>query len=248
MTEQEMKQCLDPTIQHLLAEIETYVPVKFTQWEKDFYACQVHKDCNGAQKEAEVFYKEPLQQAKIAHELLHAKTSLILGDNAIMFGVENQCQLFQYFMSPENASNIVNVCEHVIFFPDYLEMGYSENDSFEQPTDLDKRMEELADLENHGLKENGHFSAQKVFLYLSLVFSFLFYPNEARFQKEIKKLRRINIPLFSVMNKLKRDCTDVKITPDNKDYIQHAYFEFANKLNEWMNKAFEGAVFAPPQQ
>jgi len=248
MTEQEIRNSLDTAIKILLSDIEASVPVKFTKWNNDHFACQVHKNANGEQCEAEILYKEPLEQAKLAHELLHVKTSIILGDNSIMFSVENPCQLFTNFLSLENASNIVNVCEHVIFFPDYLDMGYEEEDSFEKPTDLDKSLKELIFLESHGLKEDGHYSSDKLFLYLSLVFSFLFYPNENRFKREVKRLRKINLPLFTIIKNLKAACSDLEVIPENRDYIQEAYREFAEKMNEWMTKAFEGAVFVPQHQ
>lgn len=248
MTEQDIRNWLDPEIKKLLLEVEAMVPVKFTLWGEDFFACQVHKDNYGVQCEAEIFYKEPITQAKLAHELLHAKTSLILGDNGIMFSVDNQCALFPYFLSHYNASNIINACEHNIFFPDYLDMGYAEDDSFEQPENLDKRMKELSYLETYGLKESGHYSSEKVFLYIGLVFSFLFYPGEKRFARVVKRLRKIDVPLFSIMMSLKLACSDLEIVPENKDFIQQSYLEFAKKMNAWMTNAFQGAVFIPQPQ
>ena len=75
MDEKQLRANLDSQIKTLLAEIEQIVPVKFTLWDEDYCACQLHKDANGNQIEAEIFYKEPVSQAKFAHELLHAKTT-----------------------------------------------------------------------------------------------------------------------------------------------------------------------------
>ena len=143
MEEKLIRAWLNGANQKLLAEVVSFTPVKFTLWEEDYFACQVHKDEQGNQCEAEVFYKEPLEQAKIVHELLHAKTSLILGDNGIMYDIPDQTRIFQYMMDKNNASAIVNACEHVIFFPDYLAMGFEEADSFEQPKDLEARRREM---------------------------------------------------------------------------------------------------------
>ena len=210
-------------------------------WDEDYFACQVHKDKQGNQREAEVFCKEPLSQPKIAHELFHAKTSLILGDNGIMYAIPNQTKMFQYMMDKNNASNIVNACEHVIFFPDYLDMGFDEMDSFEQPHDLDARHRELKGLSG-GLKENGHYSPAKVFQYLGLVFSFYFYPNDRRFRTEVRQLKKIDYPLFMRIKKLRDACTDLAIVPENKDIIQDAYYDFAVDMNAWFDKAFKGAM------
>lgn len=243
MDEQQIRAWLDENNQKLIKEIECSIPVKFTRWEKDYFACQVHKDDNGENFEVEVFYKEPLEQAKIAHELLHAKTCLTFGDNVIMFTIENQTVPFRYMMKGENASNILNTCEHNMFFPDYLDMGYKEEDSFEESNDLEKRYQELDKLSRSGLKKDGHYDSQRVFEYLGLAFSFLFYPNDKRFAKQVKQLRKIDITLFSRLNKLKRDCSNITITPDNKEFVQEAYLNFANEINKWFSKAFEGAVF-----
>lgn len=242
MTEQDVRDWLDEANKQLLAEIEKTTPVKFTFWTENHFGCQVHKDENGVQCEVEVYYKEPLSQAKIAHELLHAKTSIVLGDNAIMFVIENQTIPFIYLMKNENASQIVNACEHVIFFPDYLDMGYQEDDSFEPPQNLAKSFATIDELSAYKLKENGNYSIKKVFEYLALSFSFLFYPNEKRFKKQVKTLKQIDYPLFSIMNNLRRACTDCTIVPENKDFIQESYFDFANGLNKWFDKAFKGAV------
>lgn len=243
LDEQQVRSWLDKNNQTLISEIEMSVPVKFTHWDKDYFACQVHKNEEGEPCEVEVYYKEPLSQEKIAHEFLHAKTSLILGDNAVMFAVENQCVPFKFMMQIENASNIVNACEHNMFFPDYLEMGYKEEDSFEQPKELDKKYEEIEFLVTNGLKENGHYSIKRVFDYFGLVFTFLFYPNDDRFRRQVKQLRKVDVPLFLKLKKLKDDCSDILIEPGNKDFVQNAYFEFATDMNKWFAKAFEDAIF-----
>ena len=242
MDEKQLRANLDSQIKTLLAEIEQIVPVKFTLWDEDYCACQLHKDANGNQVEAEIFYKAPVSQAKLAHELLHAKTSLTLGDNSIMFNVVNPDKAFIYLMQHENASNIVNACEHVIFFPDYLEMGYKEEDSFEQAKDLQARIDELNELVKNGLKDNGHYSL-RVYNYLGLVFTFLFYPIADRFKKEVKQLRKIDIPLFSIVKRLRDSCDDLVVEPSNKAFIQNAYLTFAIDMNAWMARAFKGAVF-----
>ncbi len=242
MEEQDIRAWLDKSNQQMLTEIEVFVPVNFVLWEKKNYACHIHKD-NGKPCSAEILCKEPLSQAKIAHELLHAKTSLILGDNGIMFCVEEQTVPFQYMLKGNGASDIGNVCEHVIFFPDYLDMGYDEGEAFEEPERLSEQLEKLSFLANNGLKENGRYSSQRVCDYLSLVFSLLFYPNENRFKREIKQLRKIDIPLFSRIMKMKDACMDMAIVPENKEVLQEAYYVFANDMNQWFAKAFEGAVF-----
>lgn len=242
MEEQEIREWLDQNNRQLLSDIEAILPVRFTIWREDCYACQVHKDDVGKDSEAEIFYKEPISQPKIAHELLHVKTGLVLGNNGIMFTVPSPSIMLDALLS--NAEGIGNVCEHLIFFPDYLAMGYDEVDSFEPAEDLDDRLNELSGLARDGLKENGKYSQTKVSTYLGLIFSFLFYPNEKRFSKEIKQLKRIDFPLFSRINKLRIACKDLDIDPNNRAFIQRAYYDFAVEMNDWFMKAFPNVNLA----
>lgn len=241
MNEEEIRAGLDEHNLQLFAYIEDTIPVKFTMWDRDYYECHVHKD-NGMLVEAEIKCKEPICQAKIAHELLHAKISVDLGDIGIMFSIENRNAFFDAMMSDESASIINNACEHVISFPEYIEMGYDEKEFFEEAPDIEARLEELDRLYNHGLKVDGHYDSKKVFSYLSLLLSFLFYPNEKTFAREVKKLRKINVQLFVIFNKLRLDCKDLDIIPENREFIQDAYLQFATSINKWFEVAFKGAV------
>ena len=241
MNEEEIRAGLDEHNQQLVAYIEEIIPVKFTLWDRDYYECHVHKN-NGILVEAEIKCKEPICQAKIAHELLHAKISVDLGDIGIMFTVENRNAFFDAMMADESASKINNACEHLMSFPEYIEMGYDEKEFFEEAADLEARLVELDYLYNHGLKTDGHFESKKVFSYLSLLFSFLFYPNEKTFAREVKKLRKINVPLFVILNKLRFDCKDLDINPENRGFIQEAYWKYAKSINKWFEVAFKGAV------
>lgn len=245
MNEQDLRAWLNQDIRELLTEIELTIPVRFTLWTKDFYACQVHKSEDSTLREVEIYYKVPLSQAKFAHELLHAKTSIILGDNTIMLSVERPSLPYVFLTTHEHMSNIGNVCEHNIFFPNYLAMGFAEEDSFEQPIDLEDLRSQLSFLSTHYLRENGRYSVNRVLNYLSLLFSFLFYPNDERFKKEVKQLRKIDVPLFSRVKKLKDICVNMEIIPDNRECLQDAYLDFANDMNDWLSKAFKSITLPP---
>lgn len=239
MTEEEIRKWLDENNTALISEIEKSVPVKFTYWGEDHFACILHKNEKGEHVGAEIFYKMPLSQAKIAHELLHAKVALTLGDNSIMYNIDNKHALLSFMLKEEFASNILNVCEHVIFFQDYLDMGFDEAECFECASDLNKSLLELDNLKKNGLKENGHYSSERVFKYLVLAFSFMFYPNTELFKREVKILRKLDLSLFSRLSDLRRACDDLVICPENKEFIQDAYYKFASNMNKWFINAFK---------
>ena len=50
-----------------------------------------------------------------------------------------------------------------------------------------------------GLVEIGKEHMKKVFSYLSLLLSFLFYPNEKKFARDVKKLRKINVMIHFLL-------------------------------------------------
>lgn len=235
MDENEIRAWLNPKNQQLLSEIESKIPVKFTLWEKDYFGCQVHKNEQGEHCEVEIYVKKNLSQAKIAHELLHAKVDLVLGDGYELFNVENKTKALEDLLSGDGAGNIVNACEHLIFYHDFIDMGFSENDMFENDCLSDEARKMLDNLHEHGLKLGLNYDINRVFQYLSLAFSLCFYPNEKKFEEEIKILKDINSVLFSKVNTLKKTCVDLEITPENKVVLADAYNQFSKGMNSWFN-------------
>lgn len=230
MNEEQLRAWLDANNRSLLEQIETIIPVKFTLWDKNHYACQVHKDNQGQKREIEVYYKEPLSQAKIAHELLHAKVDVILCDGITLYDVPNICKATEGLLT--NADQMVNGCEHYIFFPEYLDLGYAEEESFEEYQIPAESQELLDSLCQHGLKSGLQYDINKVFQFLSLSFTFCLYPNDERFIAEKERLKSLDKVLFSKVDKLRDDC-DLEIIPENRQYLQDAYREFTRSVNSW---------------
>lgn len=232
MDESQLRTWLDTNNQKLLVEIEIEykIPVKFTLWEKDSYGCQVHKNEQGAKCEVEVYYKEPPTQAKIAHELLHAKVDLVLGDGITLFDVPNMTKTHQGLL--QNADQIVNACEHYIFFPEYLDMGYLEKDSFEEYETSDKFRERLESLCQHGLKQGLKYNIDRVFQCLSLAFTLCFYPNEERFATEKNRLKKVDRVLYNKVDELREAC-EIDIDSEFSADLQNAYRKFSRDMNSW---------------
>ena len=105
MNEQELRNWLNPANQQLLTELEGIIPVHFTLWERNCHGCQVHKAENDVQHpvEVEVFYRNETSQAKIAHEMLHARTCLILGDGISLYDVDNKTPVYERLLNNGNA-------------------------------------------------------------------------------------------------------------------------------------------------
>ena len=233
MNEDELRAWLDPQNGQLLAEIEQNLPVRFTLWYEDSHACQVHRDESGNYHDVEIFYREETSHAKIAHELLHAKTTIVLSDGITLLDVPNMTQAYKGLLQKNNVGGIVNACDHVIFFPEYLDMGYREEDSFEEYNLTDETLQLFAFLCNHGLRLGGRYDSNRVFQYLSIAFSIYFYPNENRFPNEVKALRTLDRGLFGKLTILRDACTDLDIIPENKEYLEDAYRRFGIEINRW---------------
>ena len=178
-----------------------------------------------------MFYKEPLSQAKIAHEMLHAKVDLVLGYGTTLFDVPNKTRALEVLLA--NAAQIVNACEHVIFFPDYLGMGYREEDSFEEYNLSEETRNNLEFLCNHGLKQGCNYDINRVLQFLGLAFSLRFYPNEDRFTGELDRLKRLDRALYSKVERLWDDCMDIEIIPEDSALLQNAYRNFSITMNSW---------------
>ena len=230
MDEEQIRAWLDENNTVLLSQIEAILSVKFTLTDKDSYGCQVHKNDNGEKSEVEIYYKEPLTQAKIAHELLHAKVDMVLCDGISLFDVPNLCKATEALL--ENADQIVNACEHYIFFPDYLDMGYREEDSFEEYELSDNSKEQIDYLCQYGLKKGLKYDINRVFQYLGLAFTLCFYPNEERFAEEKERLRLVDKVLYSKVDKLRDDC-DIDLDQVNRDHLENAYRNFTKSINSW---------------
>lgn len=227
---------LDEPCKQLLREIQSTVPVKFTQWNNNHYASQLHKNNDDNPREAEAFFRLPLEMPKIVHELLHMKVDLIMGDNSCMLSIPDQYLWYTQIVNRNGAAQILNACQHVIFFPDYLKMGYADEDSFQDKELSDGKKADFQELSKMGVKINGLYNINKVVRYIALEFSMDFYPNEKRYRKELKALKQKEYPLYCIIHDLRKKCTNLPLEVEYKECLQEAYFEFAIRFNDWLKK------------
>lgn len=108
---------LDVACSQLVSEIEAVVPVKFTQWDNHYYSSVLKKNEDGSPREAGIQFKLPLEIPKIAHELLHMKVGLTMGDNGCMLTIPGKSFWYRIFVKHGIVAQILNLCEHVIFSP-----------------------------------------------------------------------------------------------------------------------------------
>lgn len=226
---------LNDTNKKIVSFIEQYVPVIFTKKECDNYESQMHKKENGSPKSAEIFYKEPLEQAKFAHELMHMKTDLMIGDDQIVYEISLSDRRLSKIIDEQFCADLLNVTQHVVFAPEMKELGYG-MEQFEYET-LNPTIKSIYnDALETKLKFMGVYDSTRVQCYIKLLLMYMFYPDDKRFTKEINALKTIDFVLFSIVKKLHIAFEDLELDERNKDYIQNQYREFAEGIQKWIHK------------
>lgn len=230
MTETEVRESLCKVNSELLQELEQSVPVHFQSITDKYYGCVIHKGNTGLPIEVVIFCQEPFSNSKIAHELLHAKAGLLLGDNAIMLCLAKQFQI-DWMLNERLCSHILNCVEHVITYPIYqADMGFPSNEYFEPDENEEKPT--LLD----SIKENGKYNIKKVFQYLYWAFSLRFYPIDNRWKKELKSLKKTDFGLYQVINSFYLKIKDITLQETNHKTIQEAYSSLANEMRDWIGR------------
>lgn len=207
---------LDDKNKKLVSFIELHVPVIFTFKEGDCYSCQMHKKEDRSNKSAEIFYKKPLEQGKFAHELLHMKAELMLGDNYVIYETallnETLAKIFDY----QFCADILNLTQHIAFAPDIIEMGYPNDKHFEYETVNSNIIYIYDDALKTKLKSSNVYDINRVKYYLQLLFIFMFYPDNKRFKRELNNLKKVDVPLYLKVNTLKNAFVNIDLEEDNK--------------------------------
>ncbi len=220
----------DENIRSLIDEIEKTIPVIFTSWEKEYSASKIHKE-NGVGKpiSAEVYYKHNPSCPEIAHELLHIKTSLILGDNSIMLDNKRFCILFD----KKFCEDFINQSEHVLFYKDYLSMGYPSVEFYEQIEDSGQQY--LNILERNGFRTNGKITEWSLTAFVKLCVLYLSFPIDNRFKTQKKSLKHIESTLYKVVDDYFKSLSGIHIVPTDRDKAEGLFESFANNIVAWID-------------
>lgn len=226
---------LDDANKEILASIEQYVPVKFTKMDCDNYCSQMHKNGEGLPMSAEIIYKDPMEQAKFAHELLHMKADLMIGDDLIVYEIAMSDEKLSKIMDKQFCEDLLNVTQHIAFAPDIEEMGYG-MEQFEYETVSPKTEEIYEDALKTRLKFLGVYHSERVQCYLKLLLMFMFFPDEKRFAKQVKALKNVDYILYSRVKELRNAFENVELSEESYDFIQDQYKAFAEGVQKWVHE------------
>ena len=225
---------LNDTNKEIVSFIEQYVSIVFTKTDCDNYYSQMHKNEEGLPVRAEIFYKEPMEQAKFAHELLHMKADLMIGDDLIVYEIAMSDKKLSKIIDKRFCEDLLNVTQHIAFAPDIEEMGFG-MEQFENET-ISSLVESIyRDTLNTKLKFLGIYDSIRVQNYLKLLLMFMFFPDEKRFAKEVKALKSIDFILYSRVRELHYAFKNVELSKDSYDYIQEQYKFFVEGVQKWVH-------------
>jgi hypothetical protein len=211
------------------------VLINFVPHGEDCYAQQSQKGGNGIITGATIYYynKEPLSQAKIAHELLHVKADIMLGDNTIMVQIARESPILSCIFREDFCVHILNVTQHIAMAPYLEDMGWFPNDYFETE-DLKGLESEFKDFMKNGLKEGKLKNLKNISNYLNYLFTFMFFPGN-KFKSELIQLKKVDYVLFHRVKELYKAFNDISLEEDNTDFIQTEYRRFIEGVKNWID-------------
>lgn len=235
MNNQEIRNSLNDVNIRLLDEIEKIIPVRFDEWDKNYYAGKISiKDGYGV-----VYCKPDMHQAKIAHELLHIKTGCLLGDNNIMLVKARQSRnpLSRMIITEELCEGLLNQTEHSLFFDDYMAMGYNAVDFFES-----MKLQVEADLWKdiiikNGIGKGGAYSTTEVYSYLAVLILLLLYPVKGQYNHQYKKISKAIPELANAMERFVGSLQTISIASTDRNRMQSTYEALASDIIRWLDNS-----------
>ena len=235
MTDQEIRNSLNDQNKRLLDEIEQSIPVRFEEWNEDFYAGKISKS-EGC---GVVYCKPDMNQAKIAHELLHIKTGYSLGDNNVMLEMARQSRnpIVRMIITDDLCEGLLNQSEHYLFFEEYLNMGYNATDFFET-----LRLQAEAELWKetiikHGIGNNGTYTTTEVYSYLAVLILFMLYPVKGQYAHQYKKVSKAVPELSAAMERFVGELRSINIEPQEKEHMKATYEALAGDIIRWVRNS-----------
>jgi hypothetical protein len=232
MTDQEIRNSLSEQNKRLLEEIEKSIPVRFEEWDKDFYAGKISKS-EGC---GVVYCKSDLHQAKIAHELLHVKTGHSLGDNNIMLVMARQSRnpFVRMIITGNLCEGLLNQAEHYLFFEEYLNMGYNATDFFENLRLQSEAEQWKETIIKRGIGNNGTYTITEIYSYLGVLMLFLLYPVRRQYARQYNKVSRAVPELSAAMERFVGELRTINPETQERERMQATYEALAGDIIRWV--------------
>lgn len=228
---------LDNQCRELLHEVEQHVMIdmELRDDENKSYDYQTLKrNADGKPTYGRIRYYEPIESCKIAHELLHAKCSYLLGyDKHIFEFAQNlsnpsTSKLLDYQM----CQSISTQAEHYIFYKAYIAMGY-ESEKFVEKIDFDKQGWD--DFTRRFQKANVTYSDARNLL--TCFHHLMLFPNDNRFAVEIQQLKHLDRDLYTAFKTFRNALPDIMTLEQDQIFqMEPLYDELLTAINFWCKR------------
>ena len=226
---------LDEPCRNLLEEVSKHVTISFVAREDGVHYCDYVDTKRNAQEipiEGTIRFYEPLQVEKIAHELLHAKCSYLLGDNRHLYSFAQQMHpITQIILNRNMCESILNQAEHYIFYKDYANMGYTP-DLFVEKVSFDKTgWKFFKQTWKARTNENG---VTGIYNLICAMHHILLFPIDNRFRHIEKELKNINGQLYAIFNKFTTSISCVRLEKNILHPIEEDYENLVREIDQWL--------------
>lgn len=226
---------LDDPCRNLLEEVSKHVTISFEARDDGAHSCDyvdTKRDAQEIPVEGRLRFYEPLQVEKIAHELLHAKCSYLLGDNRHLYAIARQMHpITQVIFNRDMCESILNQAEHYIFYKDYANMGYVpdlfvENVSFDETGwKLFKQTWKIP------VHENG---VTGVFNLICALHHILLFPIDNRFRHIAKELKNMNSQLYAIFKDFVNSISSIRLERNVLQPIEKNYENLIIDIDRWL--------------
>lgn len=215
----------------LLQEIEKIHPVRFEKWDQQNWGAKFSiKENVGI-----VFHPTIFSDAKAAHELLHLKMNIIMGDNRILLEEALKYpphlpKLFQF----EVVQHFLNSYEHKKMFEEYLSMGFDANDFFEKAEQSDFFQNFVDKIWKEGLTDrSNNYHTDTLGQYICCIISYISYPLDSRWKKELKRLDRADKTLYKIILDYWNKILGISLNNAGKAIINKEHINFIAVMKKW---------------
>jgi hypothetical protein len=228
---------LDDACKNLLFEIEKHVSIDFVvrndaKKECDFQVLE--RDVNRIPTKARIRYYEPIEPCKIAHELLHAKCSYLLGYDKIIYDIIQTLSSVtaKQVLTDKMCGSILNQTEHYIFYPIYHNMGYSD-EKFVESINFDQLgWDKFCKAYNRA-----KISSIDVSNLILTLHHIILFPIDNRFKVVSTQLKHLERDLYSAFLSFKKELPNMKNMEQDQLYpLENSYRKLLEEIDIWCKK------------
>lgn len=228
---------LDEECKNLLLEVENHISIDFAIRDDSKKECDfqvLERDENKLPIKGRIRYYEPIESCKIAHELLHAKCSYLLGYDKIIYDIVQTLSsvTVKQVLTDKMCGSILNQTEHFIFYPVYHNMGYCD-EKFVESINFDQEGW------NRFCKEYNRSKISTIDLsnLILTLHHIVLFPIDNRFRAVNRQLKHIERDLYEAFINFKKGLPSLNNLEQNQVCpIENSYRELLVAIDNWCKK------------